>query len=228
MITLKDPYDHLLSLYLHKINNWNFRPDTSIFLETPRYSKLSRIDKGVTFKHFNLDLFCYETLVKLYRDRFRRVVVGDLKSVLSLKLLATLDLMDDEDLVHYRSKLARTRMNASPSLNSNKDEEICSIAQKFQFNVCWNRGCYSRREIEKFEKRISDLKIGNNQNDRSRSGAESNSGHYKEYTNPLSRNLFFSKPSTTKQGRKTRTSDSIKSHASLSRKTEFFLRGFTG
>lgn len=105
LIVLRNPIDYLNSLYKNQcLLHGNLMTADEYFLLNQDYNKNS--------KHtFNLELFSYKKLIKIYEDRFRNVIIQDYKDLKKMKFFKDhFDLSDD-----IQNKLIIEYENSKPN-----------------------------------------------------------------------------------------------------------------
>lgn len=119
IITIRDARSYLTSAYVQLLQQGSvLRPD-EFFLSDSQYSALAHLARPYLCEVFKVDDFNYKELVRLYRDRFSKVIVVPFLNVPKLQFLSYIDLAPENNLQSLRDFFSRSkRKNISYSSRS--------------------------------------------------------------------------------------------------------------
>jgi hypothetical protein len=109
IITVREPLSYMTSVYQQMIHEGNIIPPENFFV--------SKEDKKIqtsfwTLKQFDVDAFDLQTLYDLYKTRFDKVVIVDIKDLSKLTFIQQVFSLNDNELNHLQNIL-----HVSPRLN---------------------------------------------------------------------------------------------------------------
>jgi hypothetical protein len=104
VITLRDPYDFMRSIYIQKVHEGNVVTPNNFFVSSNEYDFLSPFLPQRSLARFDYQKLDYEFLEKLYRDRFENVYFLPLTRLNSLYPWTELFNLSEEQVKHYREK----------------------------------------------------------------------------------------------------------------------------
>lgn len=90
IITLREPYQIMRSLYQQNVHMGSVIKAKNFFLNDEEYKSISKINNQSYLKYFNVDSFDYEKLYEIYKKRFRKVIIVPMSSIKKMNFLGDL------------------------------------------------------------------------------------------------------------------------------------------
>jgi len=109
VITVREPYEYLRSVYIQKMQEGNVYLPEDFFVTSKQYDALSPFLAERSLIRFDYESFCYRTLEKIYRDRFPNVHIAPLTRLKTLYPWTQVFNLSDVEQSRIRDGLERGR-----------------------------------------------------------------------------------------------------------------------
>ena len=112
IITLREPYGLMKSMYQQTIHMGNVKSPARYFLNNEEYNSIKKMHCESYSSYFNVDTFDFEKLYEIYKRRFSNVVIVPMNSLKEMKFLKDLYKLDN-----YQLRILQDIYKDSPYLN---------------------------------------------------------------------------------------------------------------
>lgn len=108
VISVRDPYEFLKSVYIQKVQEGNIFDPEEFFISSDEYNLLEPYLTTRSMVRFDYDSLDYEKLKKLYVERFEEVYILPLSRLYSLYPFAKLFNLNEDELNYYLNLLRKS------------------------------------------------------------------------------------------------------------------------